>query len=72
MAQQTAVQELFKWIEDRYGDLNLIMPSKEIMLEKERHQIEQAVMYGLDEDGHTGDWKINVARTYYDKTYKNK
>lgn len=71
MAQQTAVQELYDFIEKWHGELNLILPSKEIMLEKERMQIEQAVMYGLDEDGHTGDWKISVARNYYDKTYKN-
>lgn len=68
----TAVQELYDHIEKWYSDMNIIMPSKEIMLEKERTQIEQAVMYGLDEDGHTGDWKIKVARNYYDKTYKNK
>jgi len=31
--------------------------------------MKDAVLYGLDEDGHTGDWKINVAENYYIKTY---
>ena len=35
----------------------------------EKEQMKDAVMYGLDEDGHTGDWKINVAESYYIKTF---
>jgi hypothetical protein len=35
----------------------------------EKEQIKGAVMYGLDEDGHTGDWKISVAQNYYNKTF---
>ena len=35
------------------------------------HQIgiKNAVIYGLDEDGHTGSWKNSVAENYYLKTY---
>ena len=37
----------------------------------EKEQIKNAVMYGLDEDGHTGDWKMSVTENYYNKTYKD-
>lgn len=37
----------------------------------EKEQIKNAVIYGLDEDGHTGDWKISVAQNYYNKTFTN-
>jgi hypothetical protein len=32
-----------------------------------KEQIINAIMYALDEDGHTGDWKIKFANEYYDK-----
>ena len=38
-------------------------------LQMERDQIQAAVMYGLDEDGHTGDWKISVAQNYYNEKH---
>jgi hypothetical protein len=28
-------------------------------------------MYALDEDGHTGDWKIKFAKDYYSKKYED-
>lgn len=33
-------------------------------LEMEREQLQDAMMYALDEDGHTGDWKIKFIRKY--------
>lgn len=38
-------------------------------LNMEREQIQEAVLYGLDEDGHTGDWKISVAQNHYNEKY---
>ena len=35
----------------------------------EQQQIKDAVIYGLDEDGHTGDWKISVAQNYYNEKH---
>lgn len=32
--------------------------------------IQDAIMYALDEDGHTGEWKIKFAKEYY-KKHKN-
>lgn len=67
MAKQTAVQFLIMKYHQRQGVL------KDIDIEDaksmEWHQMKDAVMYGLDEDGHTGDWKINFAESYYMKTF---
>ena len=38
-------------------------------LKMEMQQIQDAVIYGLDEDGHTGDWKISVAQNYYNEKH---
>jgi hypothetical protein len=35
----------------------------------ERDQIQAAVIYGLDEDGHTGTWKLSVAQKYYNEKH---
>jgi hypothetical protein len=35
----------------------------------EMQQIQDAVIYGLDEDAHTGDWKISVAQNYYNEKH---
>lgn len=38
-------------------------------LQMERDQIQAAVIYGLDEDGHTGTWKLSVAQNYYNEMH---
>jgi len=38
-------------------------------LKMEMQQIQDAVIYGLDEDGHTGDWKLSVAQKYYNEKH---
>jgi hypothetical protein len=38
-------------------------------LQIERDQIQNAVIYGLDEDGHTGTWKLSVAQNYYNEKH---
>jgi tetrahydromethanopterin S-methyltransferase subunit B len=37
----------------------------------EKEQIVNAMMHSLDEDGHTGDWKIKFVNDYYNKTFKS-
>jgi hypothetical protein len=67
---QTAVEWLVQWLKDNpisYGNsYNKAIEQAKAM---EQQQIKDAVIYGLDEDGHTGDWKISVAQNYYNKTY---
>ena len=69
MAKQTAVQFLVM----RYHQWQGVLKDRDIEEAKamEFNQLKDAVMYGLDEDGHTGDWKISVAENYYKKTYEN-
>jgi hypothetical protein len=38
-------------------------------LKMEMQQIQDAVIYGLDEDGHTGTWKLSVAQNYYNEKH---
>lgn len=67
MAKQTAVQFLVMKYHQRQG----VLKDDDIEQAKsmEWFQMRDAVMYGLDEDGHTGDWKIDVAESYYIKTF---
>jgi len=67
MAQQTATQWLALRYHHRQGYL-----SQEDIAEANKmfeQQIKNAVIYGLDEDGHTGDWKISVAQKYYNEKH---
>ena len=67
MQQQTAVEWLRSklLIKDRELE-ELFEQAKKI----EKEQIINAIMYALDEDGHTGDWKIKFANDYYNKLNK--
>ena len=77
MAQQTAVGWLTDQIKEHKkkfgipptekGYMNLIEQAKQI----EKEQMKNAVMYGLDEDGHTGDWKIKFANDFITKYYSS-
>ena len=69
MAKQTAVQWLVMTYNQRQGYIRFEDIDKAKEMEKE--QLKDAVMYGLDEDGHTGDWKISVAENFYTKTFTN-
>ena len=35
--------------------------------ELEEEQTKRAILHSLDEDGHTGEWKIKFANDYYNK-----
>jgi len=65
MAQQTAVEWLWDISQEREIDAFDFLKAKAM----EQQQIKDAVIYGLDEDGHTGDWKISVAQKYYNEKH---
>lgn len=76
MAQQTDISKMettqtaVEWLAEKTAELGYV--SSDILQqakEMEQQQIKDAVIYGLDEDGHTGDWKISVAQNYYNKTF---
>ena len=71
MAKQTAVE----WLEnqfDKYTSGGVNVPNCKIfkLTEKakqmERQQLFDAMMYALDEDGHTGEWKVKFINDYID------
>lgn len=35
----------------------------------EKEQLLKAMMFALDEDGHTGEWKIKFTEKYYNDNY---
>jgi hypothetical protein len=39
----------------------------DLALSMEREQLSKAILHALDEDGHTGDWKLKFAQDYVDK-----
>jgi len=64
MAQQTAVE----WLAEKWAIQGTLHSSDlEQAKQMEKEQIIEAIMYALDEDGHTGDWKIKFAKDYYNK-----
>lgn len=73
----TSVQSLLNHLEmmnDRVETINvssLIDTIKESYLPLEEEQLKKAIIYSLDEDGHTGDWKIKFANNYYNKLSQN-
>lgn len=67
--KQTAVEWLEKQF-DKYTSGGVNVPNNKIfkLTEKakqiEEQRIKDAIMYALDEDGHTGEWKIKFANDY--------
>ena len=59
---QTAVQ----WMALRYHHRQGYLSQEDIEEAKqmEEQQLKDAIMHALDEDGHTGDWKIKFANEY--------
>lgn len=70
----TTIQKLIKTFDSLHKNgndyenlINTIMRDElERSLADEESMIKSAIMYALDEDGHTGEWKINFAKRYYD------
>lgn len=71
MAQKTAVIWLHEKLQETYDKegklpfaytLYLVEQAKQM----ERQQLFDAMMYALDEDGHTGEWKVKFINDYID------
>lgn len=64
VSKQTAVEWLFQKMTEQgtnpYWDMRFIQAKQ-----MEEKQIKDAMMYALDEDGHTGDWKVKFIDDYY-------
>jgi len=55
-----------------YAILGATIEEAKKLIEYEKNQIAEAMMHALDEDGHTGRWKIIFIENYYSKTFKQK
>jgi hypothetical protein len=75
---QTAMKQMVDYLEEMKSKTT--DPSETYMLidawvhavhlmELEKNQIINAMLHALDEDGHTGDWKIKFVETYYNTVY---
>lgn len=73
MAQQTTVEWLVEELKSKGHALittegifiNVPNELFEQAKQMEEKQIKDAMMYALDEDGHTGDWKFKFIDEYY-------
>jgi hypothetical protein len=71
MQETSGVNWLSSRIEEilEAGDINLLKSSLPSLVENskeiEKKRLIEAIIYSLDEDGHTGDWKIKFANDYY-------
>lgn len=66
---QTPVERLADYVKSRYETNEVFDNLVSNLLTKEKRNIEEAIMYALDEDGHTGDWKIKFVADYYNRTF---
>ena len=61
----TVVDKIYDMLsDDKISDL---AEMKEWFKMEEEQQLMKAIMYTLDEDGHTGEWKIKFAKDYLKK-----
>jgi len=66
--RQTAVQ----WLTQRYHERQGYLSQEDLQngAAMEQKQLKDGMMYALDEDGHTGDWKQRFVNTYYEQMYE--
>jgi len=73
MSKQTAVEWLTKEIIKHDKSFAEFYGAEiEQAQEVEYKRIREAIMYALDEDGHTGDWKIKFANDYINNLKQTK
>lgn len=63
----TPVERLADYVRSRYETSEVFENLVANLKNKEQRNIEDAIMYALDEDGHTGEWKIKFAKDYITK-----
>ena len=62
-----------EWLITLYQQTNKIdMFDLEVAKQMEEQRIKDAIMYALDEDGHTGEWKIKFANDYINNLKQTK
>lgn len=69
----TSIDWFIESLPERFKNaiLNTCQEEIEIARAVEKQRMTDAIMYSLDEDGHTGDWKIKFANDYINKLFSN-
>ena len=73
MMAQTATELLYEFVqlklthEQQIQFEGLFQQAKQM----EEKNLKTAMIYALDEDGHTGDWKIRFVNDYYNQTFNS-
>jgi hypothetical protein len=65
----TTINKLKTWLEETnyvVDSTDLKEKIEELLLD-ENQMLKDAIIYSLDEDGHTGEWKIRFAKNYINK-----
>ena len=65
----TPVARLAQYIRERHETNESFENMVANLQQIEKDNIKRAVLYSLDEDGHTGDWKLAFAEKYYLENY---
>ena len=63
----TPVERLADYVRSRYDTSEVFENLVSNLLKKEKQDLIEAIMHALDEDGHTGEWKIKFANDYIKK-----
>ena len=68
---QTALNWFLENIPNRFKNafINNCSELIEIAKEMEEKQLKEGMMYSLDEDGHTGDWKLRFVNDYFNRMF---
>lgn len=72
MKANSSVDWFIDNLPERFKNAILNTCQEEIELARaiEKRRVIDAIIYSLDEDGHTGDWKIRFANDYYTQHYE--
>jgi hypothetical protein len=68
----TPVERLADYVRSRYETTTVFENLVSNLIEKENKNLKDAIMYALDEDGHTGEWKIKFANNYINSLKQTK
>lgn len=67
MGDITPVERLAQYVRERHGTNQSFENMVSALKAQEKSNITRAMLYALDEDGHTGDWKLHWVEAYYQK-----
>lgn len=67
-SNESVVEKIYEMLEK--GKVSELAEMKEWFKVEEEKVLQRAIMYALDEDGHTGDWKVKFAKKYYKERFK--